>query len=228
MYRPDFNGWKHIRRVMLGFAVMLALLTAASGARQAAAQPCMECGSASLVINGNVVSPNGVRSSYRRNTVAYAPANLLAELVEGKNGGPGTHFSLEGATRYDPAGGSNCPACRMYAYDVGGCSTCPVEVIRTGLVSGNIAWADGWYFALPDLAEALGGTLTWNADQSVYTISIAGTECSTCLLRYRGGTVSGPPGMPATGMAGSEWVLSIPAIMVAVGACLVRWRNVAR
>jgi hypothetical protein len=210
-------------KAAIALAVLVVLLSAAAaGAVTVAAQPCMECGNASLVINGDVVSADGVRSSYRRNTVAYAPVALLARAVGGNDAQIGPYLSFEGGERYDPAGGGDCPACRLYATKVGGCSACRMEVVRTGLISGNIQWADGWYFALPDLAEALGGTLTWNADQSVYTITVPEGRCSTCLLRYRGVSAGGLPGMPMTGGAGGEWVLLVPLMVVVVGVCVVR------
>jgi hypothetical protein len=171
---------------------------------------------------------------WRRGERGWCEEQLPAEhrgLCTGGAAGPrrggndaqiGPYLSFEGGERYDPAGGGDCPACRLYATKVGGCSACRMEVVRTGLISGNIQWADGWYFALPDLAEALGGTLTWNAEQSVYTIAVPEGRCSTCLLRYRGVSAGGLPGMPMTGGAGGEWVLLVPLMVVVVGVCVVR------
>ncbi len=178
------------------------------------AQPCHECGNAALIINGDVLTSNGVQSSQARNTVAFVAVPVLSKAVNGSDAQLAPHLTLEGTDKYDPQSGGRCDACRLYAADPGGCPTCPVQVRRGGLISGQVYWADGWQFALPDLATALGGTLTWNDDLTVFTITVPQDDCPTCLLQYRGssGVV---PGMPRTGSSGTGlWLLAAALVLL--------------
>lgn len=221
--RPHLMTGQRARRVVkaaLTVAILLATLSATSNTMDtAAAQPCRECGSASLIINGEVLSSNGVRAG---GSVAFVDVEVLAQALSGndRNGTQfGPHLSLD--TRlYNPAGGGYCLDCRLYTVELGGCQTCRLQVNRKGLISGNILWADGWHFALPDLTQALGGTLAWNNDQTIYTITIPDAICSTCLLQYNGSSPTAGPGMPRTGLPHSNVLVLIPFTMLVIGICL--------
>jgi hypothetical protein len=211
----------------VGFALWAVLLFAglvSSDVPGVAAQPCKECGDASLVINGDVLTPDGVRSSQRRNTVAFVNVNMLAEAVNGKGAGLEPLLRLDGAERPALAADGLCETCRFYTTGEGGCATCPIRVTGKDLISAQIYWADGWYVPLPDLATALGGTLTWNDDQTVYTITVPKEGCPTCLLTYKGS--SGPsPGIPQTGAPEVSWLpllAAIGALVASVGLVLRR------
>src|SRR5215217_4081726 len=101
--RTAGKGWR-VMKAMLMVALWLALWL--SGARPPApvtAQPCPECGTAALVVNGEVWSATGVRRSPAAPAEAYAPVALLAQALNGTTADLGPHLRLDGTALYDPA-----------------------------------------------------------------------------------------------------------------------------